>query len=92
MRFGFTNASEVDWIFCRDNKYRPIKPGIQPLAHGPAKGVGYSSDPGAPIDANNTQEARVMRLKGYGNAIQAQTAIAFINAYIGSDYESTDSV
>ena len=85
----FAGSGEVEWIYCRDGKTRPIKSGIQPLAHGLTRGMGYSGDPGAPIDANNTQEARTMRLKGYGNAIQAQTAIAFISAYIGSDYEST---
>lgn len=75
-------VSGVDWIYCRDNKYRPVKPGIQPLVDGAAGGMGYSGDPGAPIDANATQEARAMRLKGYGNAIQAQTAIAFISAFM----------
>lgn len=34
------------------------------------------------IDANATQEARAMRLKGYGNAIQAQTATMFINCFL----------
>lgn len=78
-----TSASEsLSWIYCRDNKYRPIKSSIQPLAHGLTKGMVYSSDPGEQIDANATQEARVMRLKGYGNAIQAQTAMAFIKAYM----------
>lgn len=77
---------EVDWIYCRDNKYRPVKPGIKPLVDGSTRTMGYSSDTGKsvdePIEANETQEARVMRLKGYGNAIQAQTAMAFINAYM----------
>ena len=75
-------SSSLSWIYCRDNKYRPIEPGIQPLAHGITKGMVYSSDPSTPIDANATQEARAIRLKGYGNAIQAQTAIAFIKAYM----------
>jgi len=79
---GTSTSSSLSWIYCRDNKYRPVKPGIQPLAHGITKGMVYSSDPGAPIDANDTQEARAIRLKGYGNAIQAQTAIAFISAYM----------
>jgi hypothetical protein len=37
-------------------------------------------DPGAPGYANATAEARVMRLKGYGNAICIETAVAFIEA------------
>jgi len=81
----FAGSGEVEWIYCRDGKTRPIKSGIQPLAHGLTRGMGYSGDPGAPIDANNMQEARTMRLKGYGNAIQAQTAIAFISAFMGSN-------
>ena len=72
----------VEWIYCRDNKYRPIKPSILPLVDGTARGMGYSCDPSAPINPNATQEARTMRLKGYGNAIQAQTAIAFISAFM----------
>ena len=75
-------ADDIQWIYCRDNKYRPIKPSIQPLVDGTARGMVHSSDTSAPINANATQEARAMRLKGYGNAIQAQVAIAFINAFL----------
>lgn len=75
-------GDDIQWIYCRDNKYRPVKSGIKPLVDGIARGMVYSSDPSAQINANATQEARIMRLKGYGNAIQAQTAIAFINAFL----------
>jgi DNA (cytosine-5)-methyltransferase 1 len=71
-----------EWLYCRDNKYRPIKSCIKPLANGLPKRVGYSSDPSDPIDADNTQEARVMRLKGYGNAIVPQIAASFIKAFM----------
>ena len=77
-----TEWENPNWLYCRDEKYRPIKPGIEPLANGFPRGVGYSSDPSEPIDANNTQEARVMRLKGYGNAIVPQVAASFIKAFI----------
>ena len=73
-----------DWLYCRDEKYRPIKPGIKPLANGLPKGVGYSSDQSEPIDADSTQEARVMRLKGYGNAIVPQVASSFIQAFMAT--------
>jgi len=43
---------------------------------GVSRGVGYSGDP------DNTQEARVMRLKGYGNAIVPQVAAEFIKTYM----------
>jgi len=35
-------------------------------------------------DPQNTAEARVMRLKGYGNAIVPQVAQVFIEAYLDS--------
>ena len=81
-RRGEVCWSEPDWLYCRDEKYRPIKPSIEPLANGLPRGMGYSSDPSEPIDADNTQEARVMRLKGYGNAIVPQVAASFIKAFI----------
>lgn len=61
-RPGPTNGlwRDVDWLGCRDGKWRPVEPGTFPLAHG------------AP--------ARVGRLRGYGNAINAQQAAAFIQA------------
>ena len=31
---------DSDWIYCRDNKRRPIEPGTFPLAHGAAARVG----------------------------------------------------
>ena len=82
---AFGNCADgIEWVYCRDNKYRPVKPGIQPLVDGTARGMVHSSDSSEPINANATQEARSMRLKGYGNAIQAQTAIAFIRAVMTS--------
>jgi DNA (cytosine-5)-methyltransferase 1 len=71
---------DPDWLYCRDNKYRPIKPGIKPLVDGVPRGMGYCSDLGQPINANETAEARVMRLRGYGNAIVPQVAAEFIMA------------
>ena len=79
----------VDWLYCRDKKYRPIKTGIRPLVRtvkpsapqvsdGIAGGVVYSSD--TIIEANASAEARTIRLKGYGNAITAPVATEFIRA------------
>ena len=79
---AYDDWSEPDWLYCRDEKYRPIKSSIEPLANGLPRGMGYSSDPSESIDANNTQEARVMRLKGYGNAIVPQVATSFIKAFM----------
>ncbi len=55
---GFWGA--VDWLGCRDGKWRPVEPGTFPLADG--------------------IPARVVRLRGYGNAIVPQVAAAFIQA------------
>lgn len=71
--------SEFEWIYCRDNKYRPIKSGLKPLVDGLPRGMVHSGDPSESI--NETQEARTMRLKGYGNAIVPQVAAEFIKAF-----------
>ena len=67
---------DADWLYCRDGKYRPIESGIKPLVDGVPRGMVHSSDP------RNTQEARAMRLKGYGNAIVPQVAAEFIRAFM----------
>ena len=67
-------------IPCRDGTFRRAEPGIFPLVDGLPRGVVPSCDPCAPGYANETAEARVMRLKGYGNAINVETARMFIVA------------
>jgi len=52
----------ADWLYCRDEKWRPVEPGTFPLADGAA--------------------ARLGRLRAYGNALNAEAAKAFINAYL----------
>ena len=52
--------ADCDWWHGRDEKYRPIEPGIFPLAHGTAK--------------------RVLKLRGYGDAICAPTAAEFVRS------------
>ena len=71
--------SGVDWLQCKDGKRRPVKSGIEPLVTGLARGMVYS---GGAIDANATSYARATRLKGYGNAINADVAREFISAYM----------
>jgi DNA (cytosine-5)-methyltransferase 1 len=70
--------ASFELIPCRDGKARRIGSGIAALAHGLPRGVVPSCDPGAPGYANETSEARVMRLKGYGNSIVAPLAAMFI--------------
>ena len=74
--------ADIEWLYCRDNKYRPIKSGLKPLVDGIPRGMVRSGDNGEPINANETQEARSMRLKGYGNAIVPQVAATFIKAFM----------
>ena len=76
--------SDADWLFCRDGKWRPVEPGTFPLVDGLPKGVVPSSRIGMAIDANKTAEARVMRLRGYGNAINPIQAALFIEAFMES--------
>ena len=53
---------DIDWLLCRDGKWRPVEPGTFPLAHG--------------------IPARVVRLRGYGNAIVPQAAAQFVRAFL----------
>ena len=52
--------ADPDWLYCQDDKWRPVRPRSFPLADGSANRVG--------------------RLRGYGNAIVAPQAQAFIEA------------
>jgi hypothetical protein len=64
----------------KDGSKRRIEPGVEPMVARLPKGVVRCSDPGVPIDAANTAEARRMRLHGYGNSIVPQVAAEFIKA------------
>ncbi|HBC6987136.1 DNA cytosine methyltransferase [Klebsiella oxytoca] len=69
---------DADWLLCRDGKWRPVEPGTFPLVDGAAARMGRV-EPGVERVASSN---RVGRLKGYGNAINAQAAAAFIRAYM----------
>ncbi len=66
-------ADDVEWIYCRpepghqDGRWRPARAGVEPLADGPAPGVGRT---------------RAKRLRGYGNAIVRPLAVAFVGSVI----------
>jgi DNA (cytosine-5)-methyltransferase 1 len=61
-----------------------VKSRIVALADGVSAGVGHRSHQSAPTvaEVQNSQEARIMRLKGYGNAIDARVAIEFITTFM----------
>ncbi|MGH6113598.1 DNA cytosine methyltransferase [Enterobacter hormaechei] len=69
---------DADWLFCRDGKWRPVEPGTFPLVDGAAARLGRVEPGVARVAGRN----RVGRLRGYGNAINAQAAAAFIRAYM----------
>ena len=61
---------------------RPVEPGTLPLVNGTPANMVRVCDTGEEVDADNSPEARVMRLKGYGNCICAPVAAAWIRAYM----------
>ncbi|WP_336193813.1 DNA cytosine methyltransferase [Klebsiella aerogenes] len=69
---------DADWLLCRDGKWRPVEPGTFPLVDGAAARLGRVEPGLARVASSN----RVGRLKGYGNAINAQAAAEFIRAYV----------
>ncbi len=71
--------SDFDIIPCRDGKSRRIESGTFPLVARLPGGVVPSGDPGV-SEAQASAEARVMRLRGYGNAIVPELAAVFIRA------------
>lgn len=71
---------QLEWLTCSDGKSRPSQPGIFPLVDGIPKGLVRGGDRSMAPDANQSAEARTMRLKGYGNAIVPQVAALFITA------------
>ncbi len=77
-----TGWNDCEWLYCRDNKYRPVKPGVKPVVNWVPERMVRSGDSCESIDTDNTQEARVIRLKGYGNAIVPKVAAWFIKSFI----------
>lgn len=69
---------DADWLLCRDGKWRPVEPGTFPLVDGAAARMGRVEPGVARVASSN----RVGRLKGYGNAINAQAAAELIRAYV----------
>ena len=75
---------DVDWLFCRDGKWRPVKSSVQRVADGLPGSVVPCSDfvsASSPLAQSTKEARRVMRLRGYGNAIVPQAAALFIKAF-----------
>ncbi|QWZ01296.1 DNA cytosine methyltransferase [Klebsiella pneumoniae] len=73
---------DADWLLCRDGKWRPVEPGTFPLVDGASSRL-VRKQPGVAGLARMASRNRTGRLKGYGNAINARAAAAFIRAYMG---------
>lgn len=65
----------ADWLYCRDDKWRPVEPGTLPLVNGSAADMGR-------FGTRENKGWRQGELQGYGNALNAGAAIAFIMSYI----------
>jgi DNA (cytosine-5)-methyltransferase 1 len=83
--------SNPDWLFCRDGKWRPIESNAKPLANGLPRSMGTMRPElrelaeMAGLDKQSLAAAKAHRigsLKGYGNAIISEVAVAFILAYM----------
>lgn len=81
---------DADWLWCRDEKWRPVEPGSFPLVDGLPAGMGKLSPEQqrlaclAGLDAQSLKRAkryRVATLRGYGNAIVPDAAAAFIRIF-----------
>ena len=66
---------------CTDGKSRRVEPGTFPLVARLPAGVVPSGDPSIE-EVKATAEARIGRLRGYGNSIVPQVAAEFIMAYM----------
>ena len=76
------------YLPCTDGKYRPVEPAPVGLADGVSDSLGLMRDAGTgeaffhPLVEKGKTTQRVMRLKGYGNAIHPGVAAEFIRAYM----------
>ena len=96
-RPGPTNGfwRDADWLFCRDAKWRPVSASPQPMVDGAASDLGYGSASFPIIDGKAFKvgsghpvyegKSRQGMLKGYGNAIDAEATIDFIEATLEPD-------
>ncbi|MEN3144627.1 DNA cytosine methyltransferase [Ochrobactrum sp. WV_118_8] len=73
----------VDWLFCRDGKWRPVESGTFPLVDGAAFRLGS----GSPFEGKSRQEI----LKGVGNAIVFPVAVSFIEDFLEATGQIIDS-
>ena len=79
---------DADWLFCRDERWRPVEPGTFPLVDGTAGRMGRvrtDQERLASILPRKDQGSRAGRLRAYGNAIVAPQAAEFIRAFLSCE-------
>lgn len=82
---GFWGNAE--WIWCRDEKYRPVEPAPLSMADGLACDLGRVRLPSGQdvfFPLLEKGKNRVLRLRGYGDAINSEVAQQFIRAFMES--------
>lgn len=77
--------ADLTWLPCRDGKARPTQSSVLGIFDGLPSELGYVRDESgvtrlSPLVTKTTN--RVMRLRGYGNAITIGVAVAFIECYM----------
>lgn len=77
--------ADAEWVWCRDEKWRPAQSAPVGMAPGLAADLGRVRLPGGrdvffPLQQGS--KARVLRLRGYGDAINTEVAAAFVRAYL----------
>jgi len=75
--------ADADWLLCRDGRFRTVEPGTFPLVDGSSRSMVQGGDNSNAQEIQMpSPEAKIMRLKGYGNAINAEVAKNVIQAYL----------
>lgn len=69
--------ADPDWLRCRDGRWRPVEPGTFPLVDG----LSFKLGSGSAYEG----KSRTGMLKGYGNAIVLEVAVAFLDAVTMND-------
>jgi DNA (cytosine-5)-methyltransferase 1 len=83
----------ADWLWCRDGKWRPVEPELEPLVAGLPISMGKLPPEArrlaevAGLHARNLLRAKRYRtesLRGYGNSIVPWVAAQFVTAFIAA--------